>query len=174
MRPNWRRISTNVSSNQIHLSFSWSKNWLTSHRQIPFQLLPSSTQVWNIFKSILHQQRQRNSKLSQVKWNANVSTKSHGPFLQRQFPVYCQINLLVRFWGSAHSNFMQRNYFPSTWVYCCFNFVRQLPVDCRPIFDSESWGSKWSADYTLFSFWGRSKSKSFICFWQIYHALTEN
>ncbi len=53
-----------------------------------------------------------------------------------------------------------------------FDFVRQLPVDCRPIFDSESWGSTWSADRTLFSFWGRSKS--IIFFWQIHHVLTEN
>ena len=68
---------------------------------------------------------------------------------------------------------MQRNYFPSTWDNLCFDFVRQLPVDCRPIFDSESWGSTWSADHTLFSFWGRSKSKSIICFWQIHHILTE-
>ena len=81
-------------------------------------------------------------------------------------------SLLVGFWGSAHSNFMQRNYFPSTWVNCCFDFVCQLPVDCRPIFDSESWGSTWSADHTLFSFWGRSKS--IIFFWQIHHVLTEN
>ncbi len=47
-----------------------------------------------------------------------------------------------------------------------------LPVDFWPIFDSKSWGSMCSANHTLLSFWGRSKS--IICFWQIHHILTDN
>jgi len=119
----------------------------------------------------LHQ-HQSKIKLSHINPFAIVSPKRRDPFLQRQFPVYCQIHLLGGFWGSTHIKFMQRNYFSSTWVNCCFDFICQLPVDCWP--DSVSWGSTWSADHTLFSFWGRSKSKSIICFWQIHHILTDN
>ncbi len=50
----------------------------------------------------LHQ-HQSKSKLSQVNWYANVSSKGHDPFKQRQFPVCCQTHLLVGFWGSTHS-----------------------------------------------------------------------
>ena len=107
---------------------------------------------------------------------ANSAKLNEMPTSQRSTLLYfnsdCRIHLLVRFWGCAHSNFMQQNYFPSTWVNCCFNFVCQLPVDCWTIFYSESWGSTWSANHTLFSLLGRSKS--IICFWQIHLVLTED
>jgi len=57
---------------------------------------------WRNPMSILHQ-HQCKSKLSQVNSFANISTKHHDPFKQRQFPVYCQIHHLVGFWGSTHS-----------------------------------------------------------------------
>ncbi len=51
---------------------------------------------------ILHQ-CQRKSKLSQVKWNVNVSTRHLALFQWRQFPVDCQIHLLLEFQGSTFS-----------------------------------------------------------------------
>ncbi len=63
-------------------------------------------QAWLKFERfpmpILHQ-RQCKSKLSQVKWNANVSTKHHALFYWWQFPVDCEIHLLLKFWGSTFS-----------------------------------------------------------------------
>ncbi len=52
--------------------------------------------------SIFHQ-CQHKSKLNHVNPYANISTKSHYPFWWRQFPVYCQIHLLVGFWESTCS-----------------------------------------------------------------------
>ncbi len=93
--------------------------------------------------SILHQ-RQRKSKLGQVNWYTNVSTKYHDPFKQQQFPVYCQIHLLIGFCGSMIcSN-----------DYCLRQsrinlFQRQIQVNCQVSFWCIAfWGSlNWSNNF---------------------------
>ncbi len=69
------------------------------------------------FPMWIFHQCQCESKLNHVNPYVNVSTKSHDPFWQRPFPVYCQIHLLVRFWGSTCS----ANHF-LRWIFqvnCC-------------------------------------------------------
>ncbi len=146
----WASISR---QNSTHLSVNWCISyqfpidfdcWFVSVEAKIGQLLivkwllhcQAWLKFWRFPMSILHQ-RQRKSKLSQVNWYANTSTKHHDLFKQQQFPVFCQIHLLVGFWGSMICS--------SDYCLCqsCVNlFLRQIQVNCQVIFWCIAfWGS---------------------------------
>ncbi len=105
--------------------------------------------------SILYQ-HQRKRKLSQVNWYANVSTKHHDPFKQWQSPVYCQIHLLVGFWGST---IFSNNY--------CLHqirinlFRRQIQVNCQ-------------VSFWCIAFWGSLNCSNNFIYWTPWYRLQVN